>query len=173
MEWVLKTRLLTQQVLWLECEMHPPGSCMWTFDPQLVAVFIRFETFKRWNLAGRRGLLEASLNFYDPVPLSLCSLLPDYKHNVTSRCFCSWGHIFYAPWNIFPYAVSQSKPSLELLLTRHFIKTRKVINTAGTSRYSSIGVAEWVNGPEWAWQTHMMKDIDLKEVRIYRTMKCL
>lgn len=54
--------------------------CLNTWSP--VGVLKGCRTFKRQKLAGRSGLLEASLNFLGTVPPPVCSLLPDYKHNV-------------------------------------------------------------------------------------------
>lgn len=88
--------------------------CLNTWSP--VGVLKVCGTFKRQKLAGRSGLLEASLNFLGTVPPPVCSLLPDYKHNVINSFLLRWP---YLPCPVGIYSLkleARINPSLDCFL---------------------------------------------------------
>lgn len=101
-------------------------------------------TFKRWSPAGQSGSLEASLNFYDIVPLPVCSLLPNYKHSVTSHFLFLWSCLLCLVRMYSLKVQAKINPFLNASYQAFVTRTRKVTNTAGASRHRCLGLEEWL-----------------------------
>lgn len=77
-------KIIVLILIWMRTA--PISWCVWTLGPQLVVLFWRLWTFRRYSLTGGRRPLRAFVMFSSPASFPLYSVLPDW-HALTSHSF--------------------------------------------------------------------------------------
>lgn len=139
-------KIIVLILIWMRTA--PISWCVWTLGPQLVVLFWRLWTFRRYSLTGGRRPLRAFVMSSSPASFSLYSVLPDW-HALTSHSFRRAFSAIIKLWaKIGP---SSLLPSLSCFIISHSHEKSNKVQASCFSLFLSLPLSIpgcWF-GPIW------------------------